>query len=120
VNDERRHKAPTSTPAKVSDSESTATLWHFLELGIDAGYAVGWGDGYSERDSEVQAWLGVSRAHLKSPSYAELEERRQHHTDPCRTKCARCSQCIHSMAFWRRGGRDYLGVEAEAALAGAA
>jgi hypothetical protein len=116
VGPRQESRPATSTTTKT---ESTATLWHFLEVGIDAGYAVGWGDGYDWRDREVQGWLGVSREHLKSPLYAELQERRTLSHDPCRTRCKKCSKCIHSLAYWARGGRDYLGVEAEAALAGA-
>lgn len=32
---------------------------------------------------------------------------------PCPQRCRRCSLCIRSLAYWARGGRDYLGVEGE-------
>lgn len=48
--------------------------------------------------------------------YERLQRLREVNHDPCRLRCGNCSQCVHSMDYWRRGGRDYLGVEAERQL----
>jgi hypothetical protein len=43
------------------------------------------------------------------PRFAEVVKRRQVDHEPCPTRCRRCSRCVHSLAYWARGGRDYRG-----------
>lgn len=56
----------------------------------------------------------------RHPRQAETDARRVVDHQPCRTKCDRCSRCLHSRAWYARGQRPFLGVEAEATLAGGA
>lgn len=56
---------------------------------------------------------------LRRPRHSDIAAQRQVDHQPCPTRCASCSQCLHSLVYWSRGGRDYLGVKAEAELPGA-
>lgn len=60
-------------------------------------------------DSVMEGDLAI----LRRPRHSETAVQRQVHHQPCPTRCASCSQCLHSLAYWARGGRDYLGIEAE-------
>lgn len=84
-----------------------------IEVYIDAGRTIGFGEGYQYRDTEVQAWLGVVRGVLKQPTMDELAKARELSHEPCSRKCRRCSRCIHSLSYWERGGADYLGGRVE-------
>jgi hypothetical protein len=95
-------------------------LDRWYTIGFETGYVEGYRQGANEYGDRIDRWLGIARSGLDAPTQAELAKARALSHEPCRTKCARCSQCVHSQAWYRRGRRDYLGVEAEAALAGAA
>ncbi|MDQ6875798.1 MAG: hypothetical protein M3042_12145 [Actinomycetota bacterium] len=82
-------------------------------------YAAGWADGWRDAESAAAAsWKPLAawvRGTANSPSYNVLAARRATpDTDPCSDRCRRCSRCVGSLAYWGRGGRDWLGVEAEA------
>jgi len=87
---------------------------------FEAGYRLGYGNGYSAgyahgvRD-EGDAWSVIFTGCAETwrrPNYAELEQRRRIDHDPCPAKCRRCSRCIHSLAYWARGG-PYPGVQTQ-------
>lgn len=59
----------------------------------------------------------AARAIWVHPRFSELEEIRKPDYRPCPAKCRACSRCVASESYWSRGGRPYLGVEAEARLA---
>jgi hypothetical protein len=78
-------------------------------LGSGTGYEVGWAHGFAACEREWQAFLGVYRQAVRTPRRAELERAREFRPgEPCVMNCRRCSKCVHSLAYWRRGGRDYL------------
>jgi hypothetical protein len=90
------------------------------QAAYEAGYLAGLANGISaERrdrdriDAEWQSWLGVAKSSLDLPTHAQLERSRTIDHQPCAARCKKCSRCIHSLAYWARGGRDYLGVGAE-------
>jgi hypothetical protein len=56
----------------------------------------------------------------KLPWHAEVEKHRVIDHRPCPAMCRRCSRCIHSLDYWARGGRPYLGVQREAEAAAGA
>jgi hypothetical protein len=89
---------------------------HALQTGIDAGYSLGYRDGWDDHGRRIDLWLGIVKSGLDAPTQTGLAKARELSYDPCSLKCRRCSRCIHSLAYWARGGRDYLGVEAEATL----
>jgi hypothetical protein len=81
------------------------------ELGFGCGVEIGWRRGYEEcAEDNDHAWGLVSATLRDSPTYRELVERRAVSHEPCLRRCKRCSQCIHSLAYWGRGGRDYQGA----------
>jgi hypothetical protein len=86
-----------------------------FDIGVTAGLAVGYQQGWHAHVERVQARFGL--AVLDEPTQEKLAQLRNVDHQPCRAKCRRCSTCIHSMAYYGRGGRDYLGTEAEARLA---
>jgi hypothetical protein len=90
------------------DSQDDWELRLGYQLGYGTGYEIGWAHGFEARDRELQAVLGVVRSTLSTPRQSELQESREHHPgEPCERKCRRCSKCTHSLAYWRRGGRDF-------------
>ena len=101
----------------LADADPDSAFLDGVDLGTEAGYAVGWRDGYERRDFEAMLAYGIAKAAIGLPTKAELAKRRMVDHRPCPRKCRRCSKCVHSLAYWARGGRDYLGVEAEAELA---
>lgn len=82
-------------------------------------------EGFDDGRDAVLAALGdagrdaarLARPTLVRPSLDELQRRQEVDHSPCPRKCRQCSRCIHSLAYWSRGGRDYCGVQAEANLA---
>jgi hypothetical protein len=97
----------------------TDDLRHF-----DAGYRLGWSSCYpiayshGESDSDdrwTSALTGCTDS-WRSPRQDELRAARVVDNQPCSTRCRRCSRCLRSITYWARGGRDFLGVEAEALL----
>lgn len=85
------------------------------------GYRAGIHDGRCEILAAIgEAGDNVRRAAspvLKQPALDTLLGRRDPDFRPCPARCQRCARCIASMAYWARGGRPYLGLEQEAALA---
>ncbi len=45
------------------------------------------------------------------PRHSEIAQRRVVDHQPCRTKCDRCSRCLHSRAWYARGGRPFAAGE---------
>ena len=92
-----------------------------LQFGYQLGHADGYADGRTDTQAEYAAdWEPVAariRAGAMSPTQAELEQRRQPDHQPCQMRCRRCSRCVHSLSYYGRGGRDYLGQEREAEIA---
>ena len=89
-------------------------------LGYAAGYDVGRAHGVAD---EGAAWTSVLTGCTdtwRTPRQDEVEQARAVDHMPCPRRCARCSRCVHSLDYWRLGGRHYLGVEAEAELAAGA
>lgn len=80
---------------------------------IRLGMAIGDERGYQrgERD-ECGRWewaLGIAKRHALMVTHAVLVRRRNEDpTDPCPTRCGRCSRCVRSDAVRRHGG-DYAG-----------
>ncbi len=80
---------------------------------IRLGMAIGDERGYQrgERD-ECGRWewaLGIAKRHALMATHAVLVRRRNEDpTEPCPTRCGRCSRCIRSGAVGRQGG-DYPG-----------
>jgi hypothetical protein len=88
------------------------------EFGVfTAGYVEGYAAGVAVTELDYQLHLGVAKSALSLPLLAELERRRTVDHQPCAMKCRRCSRCVHSLAYYGRGGRDFLGIEAERELA---
>jgi hypothetical protein len=89
--------------------------------------SVGWRVGVVDGRRDVLARIGqagqavrlAAGRDLHRPRWDELAGRREIDHQPCPTKCRKCARCLHSLAYYGRGGRDYLGVQAEAELAGA-
>lgn len=82
--------------------------------GFSFGYECGRAEGHQAGGAAADLlWieaLGVVRAAASSATHAELELRRaEDPTDPCPTRCGRCSRCVRSRAWWANGGRDYPG-----------
>ncbi len=99
-------RLPTHAEEVRSHGDVTGAVDHLL-VAYSYGYAQGRADGEAAA-TELLPPCGPSVSH------AELAERRKMvDTDPCRRRCRRCSQCLFSLAFWGRGGRDFLGVAAE-------
>jgi hypothetical protein len=92
-----------------------------LERSWHLGYEVGWANGYTRADADMaSAWHTMylsTRATLESTMLIELERRREPDWRPCPARCGACSRCIASLAYWRRGGREFLGIAREARLA---
>lgn len=128
---------PESAPAKVTDSLSSLPpacdipaqprrrpniepeprdAWaEAYRFGWHAGRADGLDQAAADTD---RLWLGaLGLIQTVSPTSAELHRRRaEDPKNPCPTRCRKCSRCVRSMAYWSRGGRDYLGVEQERAV----
>lgn len=88
-------------------------------LGYGTGFDVGHAHGVAD---EGDAWTAVVTGWAQDwrrPRYAELEARRVVDHRPCPARCGKCSRCVCSEAWQRRGGRPYFGVRREAELAGA-
>lgn len=101
--------------ALAASSVDAASFADGFDLGVSAGLAVGFQQGWGAHVERVQARFGL--AVLDEPTQDKLAQLRAVDHQPCSRKCRRCSRCIHSMAYYGRGGRDYLGVEAERRLA---
>jgi hypothetical protein len=82
-----------------------------------AGYQLGWcaaadvefRRGYDQADAEWTAVLTGCTETFRRPTHAELEARRQIDHQPCSRRCRSCSRCIHSLAYYARGG-PYMGA----------
>lgn len=98
----------------LGDCPATSLRWAAL------GYRAGLIDGRAQ----VMAALGeagtaaarLARPILDQPAWDVILGRRELDHKPCPAKCRKCSRCIHSLAWWERGGRPFLGVEQERAL----
>ncbi len=81
---------------------------------IRLGIAIGDERGYQrgERD-ECGRWewaLGIAKRHSLMVTHAVLTRRRNEDpTEPCPTRCGRCSRCVRAHAWQASGGRDYPG-----------
>jgi hypothetical protein len=123
VNEKAAPEEAASEVIAATDSSVSceADRERYFDIGADAGYTLGYQEGFRDGSdrvhAEYQSWLGVFRPVLSLPLQEDLKQRRALSHDPCRARCRKCSQCIHSLAYWARGGRDYLGVEAERLLA---
>jgi hypothetical protein len=102
-----------------SDRSAVNNTRHFADgyrIGYGTGYAVGYAAGVTD---EGDAWSAIFTGCAETwrrPDYAELQARREIDWQPCQQRCQACSRCIASLAYWARGGRPYLGVQAEADL----
>jgi len=89
-----------------------------VDVGAEAGYTVGWRDGYDRRDFEAMLAYGIAKAVISLPTKAELAKRRVVDNQPCAARCKICAKCVRFAAAWRNqrlyGSPDYPGV-AEAA-----
>lgn len=85
-------------------------------LGYERGYARGHADAESAMAISWAELVRQVRDGARCPSAKDLERRRQPDHEPCGRRCGRCSRCIHSLSYWQRGGRDFLGTAAERAL----
>jgi hypothetical protein len=98
----------------------TADLRHFHDgyrLGYGTGYEVGFAHGSDDALDLVQSVLTGCTDTFRSPRQDDLRAARDEvPTQPCWTRCRRCSRCARSLAYWGRGGRDYLGTEQELAI----
>lgn len=86
-------------------------------LGYATGYDVGHAHGVTE---ESAAWTSVLTGCTdtwRQPRREEVLRAREVDHQPCPTKCRTCSACFHSLSWYERGGRPYLGVQAERARA---
>lgn len=86
-------------------------------LGFQTGVEVGAARGAADEAAAWQSVLAGCTESWRQPRRDELERRREVDHQPCAAKCRRCSRCVHSLSYWARGGRDFLGIEREAALA---
>ena len=77
------------------------------------GYTVGFQTGTEIEHDRWTYWLGIARKRLDTTAYVEIERRREVDHQPCAGKCRRCSRCIHSMAWYARGRRDFRGTEVD-------
>lgn len=111
--------SPLDQAASVLADAWAPALAKAYELGKVDGYATG------ARDVERQfaeSWAVLAaevRARASRPSAAELRRAWQPTYQPCSTRCDACSACFASRAYWSRGGRPYLGADAERAQADA-
>jgi hypothetical protein len=102
-------------PRPLSECDDLADFAAGYQLGYAVGVEIGWRRGYEEcADDHDRAWGLISATLKAAPSYQELAERRAITHEPCLRRCKACSQCIHSLAYWGRGGRDYQGADAMA------
>jgi hypothetical protein len=121
----------TTTKSDYATNDSFA-LWLEVTALIGSGWSAygelmrqsGWAErnwlcdaGECQTANRYQGLLGIAKSGLDLPTQAALAKARTLSHDPCRTRCKKCSQCFHSMSYWARGGRDWLGVAAEAELA---
>jgi len=111
------HRLP-ETPVLDGMSAGLRAFADGFSAGAEVGHELGVRHGEA---AEARLWseaLGILQQTANRPLQAELQRRRaEDPTDPCPARCRRCSQCARSIAWWSRGGRDYYGREAEAALA---
>jgi hypothetical protein len=103
----------------VSIEVDAAAFARGFDVGVDAGLAMGYRQGWDAHVGQVQLRLGLTLAVLDEPTQEKLSQLRAVDHQPCGVKCRRCSRCIHSMAYYGRGGRDYFGAAAERELAAA-
>lgn len=90
-----------------------------FRLGFNVGRADGYDQGRADEAAEWTAALGIARRHADLPSEEKLFRlRAEDPIQPCPTRCRKCSRCVRSRSWWSRGGRDFAGGDAEAALAG--
>jgi hypothetical protein len=93
----------------ATDTNSSRELAYIGAVSREIGWESCWA-AVQAAGEDVARGAGPTWQH---PRQAELERCRTPDHRPCPTKCDRCSRCIHSHAWWRRGCRPYLGVEAE-------
>lgn len=118
MNDRSRPKAapeivPTTNTSVCQDAE---TLAYICQVSREIGWV-----------ACVEQWIADSHAIARAarptwvhPTHTEIEARRVLDHMPCPTGRFRpcpCSRCTHALAYRRRGGRPFRGVDAEAELA---
>jgi hypothetical protein len=116
MNDEGRARgaAPQSAakqtdPIIARESDDLRDFRAGYQLGYGAAADVEYRRGYDQADAEWTAVLTGCTETFRRPNYAEVQARRVIDHQPCSSKCKACSRCIHSMAYWARGG-DYMGA----------
>lgn len=108
----------------ASDEVDAAAFARGFEVGVNAGLAVGYQQGWDAHVNYVQQRLGLTMAVLDEPTRDELAKARAVDHKQCPSRCRargrpECSRCIHAWAYYERGGRDYFGMETERQLAAA-
>jgi hypothetical protein len=92
------------------------TAW--FQLGALTFGPVEYRRGYDDCDAGWHAALRpLTTMVAKSRTEAEIVAAREFTNDPCIIRCQKCSRCIRYAQWWRNGKRDFLGIEAETALA---
>jgi hypothetical protein len=114
----------TSSTATIPATRDTlVTLIAALPADKMPAAGLGWHLGHIDGRAEVYREIGRAGDDirvgglplLRQPSYLELQRRREVVShEPCRSRCDRCSQCVHAAAWRQRGGRPYAGVRREA------
>jgi hypothetical protein len=106
---------PLTTDGPNSVTTTASTIAYVGQVSREIGWESCWAA--IQDAGEIIARVS-GMAQWQHPRYAELEKRRQPDHQPCGSRCDSCSCCIHAQAWRSRGGRPYLGVAAEAVLAG--
>jgi hypothetical protein len=107
----------TTTGTSIALSGGISGLTRDFSDGYRLGFATGWDVGHAVGvKDEGDAWTSIVTGWAEDwrrPRHDELLARRAVTHEPCVTRCGRCATCVHAEAWERRGGRPFLGVEAE-------
>jgi hypothetical protein len=109
VNDESRPKAaPESIAADQSSIDPTADNIAFIG---DIERRNGWESCVLQFIKDSNKIARIAARAWVHPRHLDLERRRVVDHQPCRARCRSCSACVHSLAFYARGGRSFAAGE---------
>lgn len=94
------------------------TLAYVAQVNREIGAGVGFQAAMIAMRIGGEDMMTAARSFLAAhPRHASLEAVREPDHRPCPGRCRKCSKCIHALSYFERGGRPYLGIEAEAVTA---
>jgi hypothetical protein len=91
--------------------DTVPTDAHSLAFIGDTERRNGWEAAVEQIIGDSQAIARAARAGWMHPRYDEIVKRRAVDHQPCRARCRSCSRCVHSLAYYARGGRSLAAGE---------